>query len=353
MKPPVRALGVLAAVVAIGAAVVFGAQALGNWASNLGDPLPGDVQSDVPAGTPVDIVIPAGATARGIGELLAEQGVVRSSNEFELAVRAQDAGSQLKAGEYQLVTGMEISDVLTVLIVGPEDDTYRLVVREGLWIEEILDALAEGSGLPRSDFQSALLGGSVESSLLQGPATELEAWEGLLFPATYEFFDDASADEILQRLATTMEQRVEEAWPNGLPDGLTEYQGIIIASLIEAETRVETERPLVSSVIDNRLDLGMPLGIDATLVYALGERGAPNPSQVEDSDPFNSRTQIGLPPRPIGAPGLASLQAAAEPAETEFLYYVLTSLDGTHSFTADYDQFINWKNQARADGIIP
>lgn len=353
MKPPVRALGVLAAVVAVGAAAVFGAQALGSWASGIGDQLPDDVQSDLEPGMPVDVVIPAGSTARGIGEILAERGVVRSSNEFELAVRSQNAGSQLKAGEYQLVTGMEVGDVIFALIAGPEDDTYRLVVREGLWIDEILDALAGGSGLPLSQFQAALLDGSVESSLLQDGATDLQSWEGLLFPATYEFFDDATAAEILQRLADTMEQRLDEAWPDGLPGDLSAYEGIIIASLIEAETRVEAERPLVASVIANRLQIGMPLGIDATLVYALGERGSPDPSQVAESDPFNSRTQLGLPPRPIGAPGLASLRAVAEPADTEFLYYVLTSLDGTHSFTADYDQFINWKNQARAEGVIP
>lgn len=352
MNPPVRALGVLIAVVALGAIVLFGARALGDWASGLGD-LPEDVQSDVEAGSPVEVVIPPGATARGIGEILAEQGVVRSSNEFELAVRSQDVASELKAGEYQLVTGMDIGDVLTMLVAGPEDDTYRLVVREGLWVEEIVLALSEGSGLPEADFRAALLNGTVASSLLPAQVSELTAWEGLLFPATYEFFDDASAAEILQRLADTMEQRVEEAWPDGPGGDLTLYEGIIVASLIEAETRVGAERPLVASVISNRLVLGMPLGIDATLVYAIGERGSPDPAQVADSDPFNSRTQLGLPPRPIGAPSLASLVAVAEPAETDYLYYVLTSLDGTHSFTASYDEFINWKNQARRDGVIP
>ncbi len=353
MNAPVRALGVLTAVVAVGAIVLFGAQALGDWASGLGDPLPGDVTSDAPPGTPVTVVIPGGATARGIGEILAESGVVRSSNEFELAVRTQNVESELKAGEYQLETGMNVDDVVTSLIIGPEDDTYRLVVREGLWIDEIVVALAEGSGLPVEDFRAALLDGSVDSELLRDPADQLQAWEGLLFPSTYEFFDEATAEEILQRLANTMVLRLEEAWPDGLAGELTPYEGIIIASLIEAETRVEAERPLVSSVIANRLELGMPLGIDATLVYALGERGAPNPTLVDDADPFNSRTQVGLPPTPIGAPGLASLQAAAMPADTDFLYYVLTSLDGTHSFTDDYDQFINWKNQARRDGVIP
>lgn len=353
MNAPVRALGVLTAIVAIGAGVFYGAQALGGWASGLGDPLPGDVQSDVDPGTPVDVVIPPGATARGIGELLAERGVVRSSNEFELAVRSQNAAQELKAGEYQLVTGMAMEDVLAVLIAGPEEDTYRLIVREGLWIDEIIDALSEASGLAKSEFQAALLDGSVTSPLLPDEAGELAAWEGLLFPSTYEFFDDATAAEILQRMADTMVQRTDQAWSDGLPGDLTPYEGVVVASLIEAETRVDEERPLVSSVIANRLEIGMPLGIDATLVYALGERGAPDPGLVADDDPFNSRTQLGLPPRPIGAPGLASLEAAAMPADTEFLYYVLTSLDGTHSFTESYDQFINWKNQARRDGIIP
>lgn len=353
MNAPVRALSVLAAVVVIGAGVVFGAQALGDWASGLGDPLPDDVQSDVEPGTAVTVVIPPGSTARSIGELLASEGVVRSSNEFELAVRSQDVSADLKAGEYDLVTGMELDDVLAVLIAGPEDDTYRLVVREGLWIDEVIGELTLGSGLPPDEFERALLDGSVTSDLLPGPVVSLRDWEGLLFPATYEFFDDATAAEILQRLADTMEQRVEQAWPDGLPADLTTYEGIVVASLIEAETRVEAERELVASVIYNRLEIGMVLGIDATLVFALGERGAPDPSDVADDDPYNSRTQPGLPPGPIGAPGFASLEAAAAPAETDYLYYVLTSLDGTHSFTASYDEFIGWKNQAREDGVIP
>ena len=127
-----------------------------------------------------------------------------------------------------------------------------------------------------------------------------------------------------------------------------------MASIIEGETRVDADRPQVASVIVNRLSVGMPLQIDATILYALDARGIGlTLADLEVASPYNSYTNLGLPPTPIGTPGKASLEAAASPPETDFIYYVLTSADGSHSFTDDYNQFLRWKDQAKSEGLFP
>ncbi len=134
--------------------------------------------------------------------------------------------------------------------------------------------------------------------------------------------------------------------------GFSQYEGIIIASIIESEVRVAEERPLVSSVIQNRLGSEGFLEIDATVLYALGTRDIAQFDRSFDS-PYNTYRYEGLPPTPIAVPGLASLQAAAAPAETEFFFYVLSSTDGSHTFSVTFEEHQAAIAKARADGVLP
>ena len=348
-----RTGAVVAIVVLAGVAVVGGASFLG---SRVGGFLGADDDGGavVEPGVEVEIVIPSGSSAQDIAAILAAQGVVGSASDFERAVRTAGAAAALRAGTYQLVTGMAPEEVVTTLRSGPVTDIVRITIREGLRVSEILEELSENTAREVSDFETALLDGSVTTSLRTIPErARLRHWEGLLFPDTYEFEQSASPAVILQRLATTMEERVASVDWSALEDaGLDVYDGIVIASLIESEVRVADERPLVSSVIHNRLDEGMALGIDATVLYAQGIRSAED-IDVEFDSPYNTRQNPGLPPTPISAPGLASLQAAASPEETDFLYYVLSSPDGSHTFTTNADDHNAAVRQARQDGIIP
>ena len=237
---------------------------------------------------------------------------------------------------------------------GPQVVTYDVTVREGLRVTEILDVLAEASGIDRTEFEQALTSGQVTTGVVVLPETaELADWEGLLFPDTYRFSEDATAVDILTRLARTMEQRLDAIdWTDFEAAGFTRYEGIIIASLIESEVRVAEERPLVSSVIRNRLEQGIPLQIDATVLYALGTRDIAAFDRDVDS-PYNTYRVQGLPPTPISAPGKASLEAAAAPAETEFLYYVLSDTDGHHTFSKTLEEHQKAVEQARRDGVLP
>lgn len=345
----------IGAVVLAAVAVVGGGSYLGRLVgSGLGsEDDPSGPVSVVP-GQDVTVEIPSGSTAEDIAAILAAQGVVRSALEFEVAVRNNEAAARLQAGTYGMQTLMDPAEVVAMLVVGPVADVYRITVIEGLRVNEILTRLAEGSGLPYADFEAALLGGDVETSLREIPDDPVLAdWEGLLFPDTYEFSRSAEPADILQRLASTMEQRVGSIdWSFVEGQGMTVYQGLIIASLIETEVLLDEERPSVSSVIHNRLGLGMKLDIDATVLYALGTRDAALFDREVDS-PYNTYLINGLPPTPIASPSRASLEAAAAPAQTDFLYYVLSDLEGHHAFAATLEEHNANVARAREDGVLP
>ncbi|HKY49317.1 MAG TPA: endolytic transglycosylase MltG [Acidimicrobiia bacterium] len=302
----------------------------------------------------VEIEVPPGASARQIGNILAEAGVITSANEFELEVRDQGIANQLRAGTYQLVTGMGIDAVIPVLLRGPVADAYRVTIPEGLRVSEIIAILAEASGREVESFETALLEGEVATELRVMPEqVTLSDWEGLLFPDTYEFLRDSPPSEILQILSDTMQERAGGVdWTAITEAGFDSYQGIIIASLIEAEVRVADERPLVSSVIFNRLAEGMPLQIDASVLYGLNTRD-PALFNNESESLYNLYLYAGLPPTPIGAPGRASLEAAAAPATSDFFFYVLSTPEGGHAFAETFDEHLANIERSRAAGILP
>ncbi|HEU4318827.1 MAG TPA: endolytic transglycosylase MltG [Acidimicrobiia bacterium] len=350
-----RIIAIGAAVVLSGVLLVAGASYLGRTVGNaLGDQDAGDAPLDVEPGQPVTIEIPPGSTGQDIGAILTAQGVVRSALEFEVAVRNVDAAQRLQAGTYELTTLMDPSEVVAQLVAGPAPSVFRVTIVEGLRIEEMLVALAERTGHEYSEFEEALLNGSVSTSLVEMAAEPtLQDWEGLLFPDTYEFSRTAAPSAILQRMASTMEQRVNSVdWSTWEALGYTPYQGIVLASLIETEVLLDEERPIVSSVIHNRLAEGMKLDIDATVLYAMGTRDVAEFDRDFDS-PYNTYLVAGLPPTPIAAPGRASLEAAAAPDATPYFFYVLSDTEGRHAFAETIEEHNDNVAQAREDGVLP
>lgn len=344
-----------AAIVLAGVIVIGGASYLGRTVGDaLGDQEVGTAPVDVEPGQEVTVEIPPGSTGQDIGAILSAQGVVRSALEFEVAVRNVDAAQRLQAGTYEMTTLMDPEDVVAVLIDGPAPSVYRVTIIEGLRINEILVSLSQQTPHDYSEYEAALLDGSVSTSLVEmSEQPALTDWEGLLFPDTYEYSLGAGAEAILQRMASTMEQRVNSVdWSTWEAKGYTPYQGIVVASLIETEVRVDEERPLVASVINNRLDQDMALDIDATVLYALD---TDDPAEFDRSidSPYNTYLYPGLPPTPIAAPGRASLEAAAAPATTDFFFYVLTDEQGRHAFAATLDEHNANVADSRERGILP
>ncbi len=322
---------------------------------------PDETEAGVDVGEEIDIEIPAGASARAIATLLEDEGVIADASTFELAVRRSGRAADLKAGRYTLVAGADDDSIIEALVAGPTPvEVYRVTVVEGLDLGSMLDSLADQTPYSRAELDATLLDGGVFSSFL--PEDELPAgvpeiarWEGLLFPDTYEFRADATPEEILQRLARTLENRVGSVdWDDFEETDLTRYEGLIIASLIEREAKLDEDRPLISSVIHNRLAAGMQLQVDATVIYAIGEnRGRVLESDLEVESPYNTYRIPGLPPTPIGGVRLASIDAAANPAETGFFYYVLADESGAHAFSVTLEEHNAKVAEARAAGVIP
>jgi UPF0755 protein len=310
-------------------------------------------------GREVDFQVQSGATAKGIAAALFEAGIITDAGDFEDAVNAAGAGGQLKAGDYQLVTGTDYDTLIGILVAGPETmPVYSVTVIEGLTIDEMLASLAKQTGYTTTELAAPLINGTISSPYLPDKAPagypELTRWEGLLAPDTYEFREDASPADIVGQLVDTLTRRVSETDWSTIEDlGLDPYDGLVIASLVEKEAKLDEERPTIASVITNRLREGMALQIDATIIYALGEnKGEVTNADLEVDSPYNTYKNVGLPPTPIGGVRPASIDAAAHPADTNYFYYVLINKDGTHGFSETLEEHNRKKQAAKDAGVL-
>lgn len=293
---------------------------------------------------PVTFTVPEGSSGSDVLVLLQDDGIVRECGMFaRYLARGKIDGVQ--AGRYPMTTNMTLDDALAALSEGPPPvETVTATFPEGLTVAQTGEAAAEQLGIPAGQVRQLAESGrlSLPPYLPGGRPTA----EGFLFPKTYEFVKgEANAKGLVRRM---LEQFEAEAaglpWDNAQRLGVSPYEVVVIASMIEREAANDSERPRVAAVIYNRLASRTPLYIDATLQYI-----DPDPSNgLTESDlairsPYNTRLVKGLPPTPIASPGRASLKAALEPANTDDVYYVLCGK--THRFTASYDQFLAWKEQ--------
>lgn len=308
---------------------------------------------------PVGFAIPVGATTSQVATLLADAGVVVNADAFRMFLRIKGA-EPFEAGVYQgLTTNQAAGSVLEVLAGGPAPPQVdTITIPEGLWLDEIGDrVLAAFPEMQRSDWDAALV--TVRSAYQPESAT----LEGLLFPATYEVVveDRGDATKLVQQMVGAFDAVAAEI---GLDDAtatiqsatgleLTPYEVITVASMIEAEVSVESERPQVARVIYNRLIEGMRLDIDATVLYAIGRRTDEiTVTDLDTDSPWNTRRSPGIPPSPIAAPGRNSLVAALNPDDGNWLYYVLVDPSGDQFFTNDYDEFLTVAEDSRQRGVF-
>lgn len=296
---------------------------------------------------PVTVDVPDGATAADVGDILQEAGVIRSALAFRIAAGFEGVESTLQAGTYDLRTNMTVAQVLDALRGGPVSDTVTITFPEGLEVREVADLAASDLGLDPAAVEQAATSGAFTLPPYLPPGTGTV--EGFLFPKTYEFPPEADADQIIDRLLQQFELEAEGLpWQQTGELGLTPYEVVIVASLVEREARVPADRPKIAAVIYNRLREGMPLQIDATVQYALQEGNRPLTFQdYEVASPYNTYLHPGLPPTPIASPGLASLRAALDPAPVDHLYFVVVDEQtGRHGFARTYQEFLRLKEQA-------
>ena len=305
----------------------------------------------------IQISIESGASASDISSQLASEGVISSQLAFELYLRNENLTDKLRAGDYEIPNNLEFSEITTILLKGPPLKTYTITIPEGLWISETLLSISSQTGFDYDLLKNSLLSGQVKSSnLYLNDHSELYNWEGLLYPNTYQIDVESNGEEILQLMVDELESVTERLMNEyDLPSWISSYNELFtVASLVEAESKLQEDRPLVSSVVKNRLNDNMLIQIDATVLYALQKRK----SQVllvdlQIDSPYNTYKYLGLPPTPISGFGERSIKAVLETPENDYLYYLLTDKNGKMSFTNDYTDFINMKNKAKEEGVIP
>ena len=284
--------------------------------------------------TPLTFEVVEGASGGQIVDDLHQQSVVRCGTVTKWLLRRSGLESEFRAGSFELATNMTPDEAFEVLTTPPEPiPTVRLTVPEGYRVTQTAERVQEDLAIPATKFLGAAERGDWSlPPYLPPDATTLE---GFLFPETYQFIEGKTkADDVIRRMLDQFALESETLpWANAQELGVTEYEVVIIASMIEEEAKLGEERPVIAGVIYNRLREEMVLGIDATLLY-----DDPTPdgqlslSDLEFDSPYNTRINAGLPPTPIASPGRASLQAALSPATTEFFYYVLCGQDGHHEF---------------------
>jgi uncharacterized YceG family protein len=291
----------------------------------------------------VEVTIPEGASGDRVLTVLKEAGVIRCDGLVGgVLLRGTGRADEIRAGTHELMTNMTIAEAVDVLSTPPpEVPTVDITIPEGYRLTQIAERAERDLGIPQAGFLAAADSGrfALPPYLPKGTTTV----EGFLFPKTYAFVEgEATADALIQRMLDQFGTEAEGLpWSNAERLGVTPYEVVVIASMIEREARVPSDRPKIAAVIYNRLAEGMTLGIDATLLY-----DDPTPdgqltgSDFEHDSPYNTRLNPGLPPTPIASPGLPSLRAALSPADVPYLYYVLCDADGGHRFSVDYDTFL-------------
>ena len=296
---------------------------------------------------PVKIEVVKGDTLSDVADKLEASGVIKSAFVFKLQARYEGYGTQIQTGRYTFERGQEADVIFRELAAGKAVPTIAVTIPEGLAIEETAKTVAKDSEVSATEFERAARRTDYEYAFLEHP--RIETTEGYLFPARYDFEVGVTAPQIVDRLLgqyliETQDLDVAEARDRF---GLTEHQLVTVASLIEREAASSQEKPLVASVIYNRLDRDMPLQIDATIQYALKNPKANlslNDLKVES--PYNTSRNKGLPPGPICSPSRDSLEAALNPEQTNYLYYVLEADGQSHFFTSNYNDFLREKEKA-------
>jgi UPF0755 protein len=274
------------------------------------------------------LVIQRGATFDEVATQLAEGGVIGNTLTFRILARVRDEDAAVRAGEYRFGPRVTQSDVLHALVTGGAQVATWVTIPEGFTAEQIAERL-QGNGLGssaalRQDFMR-------ERLLVDGARTK--SLEGFLFPSTYLMPLGAAPEQVAALLtAQFLKELPRDAASRARALHVSVTQAVTVASLVEREAKSQGDRPKIAAVIYNRLRLGMPLQVDATIEYALPQhKSALSFADLRIDSPYNSYVHAGLPPTPIANPGLASLEAALHPAKSENLYYVYCG-NGRHVF---------------------
>ena len=324
-----------------------------------------------PSGEPgaaVNFTVNEGDTVSGVADRLAELGFIENATLFRWYASTR-GGIELVPGYYSLRPRDTAGNIIKALSTPPAQTFVSVTFPEGMTVEQMGERLASRiTFMSQQDFVAATTDGSVTSSLKPAGVTSME---GLLFPDTYQVSGDGSESRVVATMASMMERvaRQVDLKAGAKLRGLSQYEVLIVASLIEREAKVAGDRAKIAQVIYNRLAEGMKLEIDASVMYGLDPSLSWTEMKATDT-PYNTYRYGGLPPTPIANPGRASITAALEPAgvpprndeaciglpageKCRYLYYVLADRSGRHAFATTYEQHLANIEKSRAAGVLP
>lgn len=289
----------------------------------------------------VDVSIDPRTSARGVADVVADSGIDVSAWLLHLWFRVSGDARQIRAGSYEIERGTTPRSLLRKLVRG-EESLRALTLVEGWTFRQLRQALAKAPDL-RQDTANLSDGAIMERLGRMGQHPE-----GRFFPDTYSYAKGSSDLKLLALALRTMDRHLQAAWEHRAPDSplRTPQEALILASIIEKETGTDADRPLIGSVFNNRLRLGMMLQTDPTVIYGMGEQfdGNLRKKDLQTDTPWNTYTRSGLPPTPIAMPGRQSLLAAVAPASSKALYFVARG-DGSSAFSTNLGEHNRAVNQ--------
>jgi UPF0755 protein len=286
-----------------------------------------------PSGERTEVFIPPGASLEAVAESLAAHGVIRSARAFRIYAGMSSGADSIEGGVYYLHSA-PLGELLPVLLRGPT--LGKLSVPEGAMAVEVAGVVELGLGMPQDHFLAALRSEALRARVgARGPTLE-----GYLYPTTYYVALDITADELVGRMVDEFVNHRRPEWTRLASSvGLAPDEVVTLASIVSGETRDAEDQPLVASVYRNRLENGMRLQADPTVVYALGERRRLTNRDYRIDSPYNTYLIDGLPPHPVSQPSAASIEAVLDPPPTDYLYMV-AGADGKHVFSATYREHL-------------
>ncbi|MGM0470818.1 MAG: endolytic transglycosylase MltG [Bacillota bacterium] len=299
--------------------------------------------------TSYEVKISQGASTDQIADTLYNKGLIRNRLLFIGAVRLQSLADDLQAGYYRFDTGMSVNDLITKL-VNHQVINYRIIIPEGFTVEDIAQKLSAKLEFSQQEFLAAARQEYPTIKFLSQIDHQALRYrtEGYLYPETYHVAKSINPQSMVRLMLREFQAQLSNQLREAIEQSKYNLQQIItIASLIEAEVLYDDERELIAGVIYNRLEQNMPLQIDATIQYILPEHKTKLLySDLKVESPYNTYQNLKLPPGPINNPGLESIKAALNPADTEYLYYFALD-NGRHKFTRTYQEHIRLQNKLK------
>ncbi len=308
--------------------------------------------ASITAGEHIKVTIPSGANAARIAQLLVQERVISDGKAFLSAIQKQDVASKIKSGTYELVAGSDYQQLIDRLIQGPNSSENALVVPEGFTVDKLADLVSQQFGISRDDFLAQAKASNYVDEFPFLKDAQNDSLEGFLWPKTYDFSSTTpTSDAIIKLMLTQYKTETAHLDFEGARQNIKQQYGVTmsnydfikLASIIEKEALIDEDRPLIASVMFNRLKADMPLQSDATMGYVT--KGKVTPQDLKSDSPYNTQNKKGFPPTPICSPGIASLSAAMLPATTDNYYFWITKDE--HKFSKNYDEHLQAIKEAK------